>query len=131
MCHSIPTSKRLRFFPTVSAHLGGFHRFGLRQAPAEIRFHHLCGAWKTTDEANGDVSKGENYDIPGTPFVSYFFRQLGAPKTSNYCFKNGRATHIQLKKTYQVIQAVTFSSSIVGGHDSPFETGHVFTIPKR
>ena len=25
---------------------------------------------------------------PGTPFVSYFFRQLETPKTSNYCLQN-------------------------------------------
>ena len=31
----------------------------------------------------------------------------------------------------QVIQAVTCLSAIVGGHQQPLISGHIFTIPKR
>ena len=32
---------------------------------------------------------------------------------------------------YQVIQAVTFLSPFVGGHDSPFQKGHSYTHPQK
>ena len=34
--------------------------------------------------------------LPGTPFVSYFFRQLETPKTSNSCLKNRAQTAFQV-----------------------------------
>ena len=43
-----------------------------------------------------DLGGGGWKFIPGTPFVSYFFRQLETPKTSNYCLKNRAQTAFQV-----------------------------------
>ena len=46
--------------------------------------------------------------------------------------KTGKTKAVQkIYDTYQVIQAVTFSSPNVGGHQEPLISDHDFTIPKR
>ena len=51
---------------------------------------------------------------PGTPFVSYFFRQRETPKTSNYCLKNRVLFFPGIYKWMAIRFQVPGISSLVG-----------------
>ena len=58
--------------------------------------HQEPALWKLDPDDHQKFEPTEKQLIPGTPFVSYFFRQLNTPKTSNYYLKNRAQKAFQL-----------------------------------